>query len=79
MNVPELEQVTHLPEAVVEHAIKIIMMQNAYPQHTTRTLLNHVEHSIRAAIQASLNDNVLNLFYPLFLVFPPSWDLFLLL
>ena len=45
---PELEQLTHLPEAVVEHAIKIIMMQTAYP---TRTLLTHVEHSIRDAIQ----------------------------
>ena len=49
--------------AGMEHAIKIIM----YPQETTRASLNHVEHSIRTAIQLGLTNNV-SFFTDLFLV-----------
>jgi len=46
----ELEALTYLPEAVVEHAMALTMEQTIYAPDLARSMLNHIESSIRVSL-----------------------------
>jgi hypothetical protein len=47
----ELDAVTHLPEAVVEHTLALTMEQTIYAPDLSRVMLIHIESVIRASIE----------------------------
>ena len=59
----ELEVVTSLPEAVVEHTITLIMEQTLYAPALARSMLAHIESSIQESLELVFSLQTLSFFF----------------
>jgi len=59
----ELEAVTYLPGAVVEHAITLIMEQTLYAPALAISMLAHIESSIQESLELVFSLQTLSFFF----------------